>query len=610
MVLASLALGAGTFYYYRQNVRNTIAVNRRDVQFQLQKQLTTLNILLDNVISKVDSHINITLPRCINTINTEIKKVNGISNISKEKLAEFANYYRYENIFLYDKNGFVKGSLDVDGESFSVYKIYKTEVSSILGQGAYKKYCLPVSRKITSLKIFSYFSPKGSDYIIEVIVDIRHNNGIVSKPLTNHLFYDLFDVIKGKIYVSNVHIFGFDDEKYWSILYGDEKIDSEAFEKIKAEGKYSIFNDEDSHFTEYTVIDRKSNNKLFSKVEYDFSSMHYELGEAQIKFILMLLLSIGITFLFFSLFLNKYIINRIIKINNSLNKISKGDYTDKIVGKYSDELFQIIKNIEVMKKRIMSREKELRESKGLLEERVTERTEELNEKVKELGVSEQYIHSLLQQIMNSQEIQMHEISRELHDNMAQDLSSLNILCSRIFTNIEKKNGGSKEEHTHILNIIKKVLQGIRDLSYSLHPSSLEQLAFSKCISELCNDFTERNDFTVSFQCIGVDELKLDFTYKINMFRIIQEALNNIRKYANCEDVIIKLTASHPDVLLRIEDNGDGFDAEARIKEAISERRMGVRGMWERVDLLKGSFKLKSIIGKGTNIFIKIPLNGE
>ena len=104
----------------------------------------------------------------------------------------------------------------------------------------------------------------------------------------------------------------------------------------------------------------------------------------------------------------------------------------------------------------------------------------------------------------------------------------------------------------------------------------------------------------------MEELRLDFDTEINLYRIIQEGLNNIQKHAEASQVTIRLVSSFPKIILRIEDNGKGFDLKKRLLTAIQNRRMGLQNMRERVALLNGKIKIKSRPMTGTKIFIDIP----
>jgi len=147
---------------------------------------------------------------------------------------------------------------------------------------------------------------------------------------------------------------------------------------------------------------------------------------------------------------------------------------------------------------------------------------------------------------------------------------------------------------------------VRDLSYDLRPPLLDEMGLVETISNLCEDFSETYGLNVHFNAAGMDNLRLNSAMKINLYRLIQEGLNNIRKHAAATDAFVKLIAASPNIILRIEDNGRGFDVEHRLKTATNEKRMGLRSMEERTCLLGGEMAVKSLFLKGTKILIKIP----
>ena len=98
--------------------------------------------------------------------------------------------------------------------------------------------------------------------------------------------------------------------------------------------------------------------------------------------------------------------------------------------------------------------------------------------------------------------------------------------------------------------------------------------------------------------------------EIHIYRLIQEVLNNIRKHADADHATVLLLGSSPNIILRIEDNGRGFDVNAQELLSAATKRMGILGMQERVNLLDGQMTIQSQPMKGTKILIKIPISGN
>jgi PAS domain S-box-containing protein len=220
--------------------------------------------------------------------------------------------------------------------------------------------------------------------------------------------------------------------------------------------------------------------------------------------------------------------------------------------------------------------------------------------------SEEAFRELSQMLLNAQENERKMISYELHDSIAQSLSSLKIDCDTFFDNQPAVSHELKEKMTQKSELIGQVIRAVRDLSYGLHPPSLNQMGIIQTISQLCEDFSEKTGLGVKFTPNGMSGLKPDQTLGINLYRLVQEGLNNVRKHADADHVSVNLLASHPNIILRIEDDGKGFDVKAREAAFDGEKKMGLRSMAERVGLLQGRMKIKSAPMQGTKIIIKIP----
>jgi signal transduction histidine kinase len=104
----------------------------------------------------------------------------------------------------------------------------------------------------------------------------------------------------------------------------------------------------------------------------------------------------------------------------------------------------------------------------------------------------------------------------------------------------------------------------------------------------------------------MEELDLNYDTRINIFRLIQEGLHNTWKHADASQATIKLVSVYPHIILRIEDDGRGFDIEKRVKAIKNEKRLGLQSMEERVQLLEGHIEIKTKPMQGTKIHIKIP----
>jgi PAS domain S-box-containing protein len=221
-------------------------------------------------------------------------------------------------------------------------------------------------------------------------------------------------------------------------------------------------------------------------------------------------------------------------------------------------------------------------------------------------LAEERIHILSQQLLKAQENERQRISRYLHDYVAQDLSSLKIGCETLFDDYADAPLEKKIRVSELSEIIQGTITAVRRLAYDLRPPGLDQFGLIQSVFQYCEDFSDNTGLSVDFKAAGMDDLRVDPEIEINLYRLVQEGLNNIKKHAEADHVIIRLVASFPNIILRIEDDGKGFDVEGRLLRASKEKRMGLGSMEERVKLLNGGLRIQSRLMEGTKIVIEIP----
>lgn len=223
-----------------------------------------------------------------------------------------------------------------------------------------------------------------------------------------------------------------------------------------------------------------------------------------------------------------------------------------------------------------------------------------------LKTAERQIRTLSQDLIKAQENERQRIARDLHDNVAQNLATLKIGWDTLLDNLTEKPPAFHDKTRALSRLLRGAIESIRGLAYNLQPPELEQLGLITAIRRYCEEQSTHFNLPIDLFTAGVRELSLCFDTQINLYRLVQEALSNVRKHADATRVTIRLTASHPCLILTVEDNGKGFDVTERLGEAVKEKRMGIRSMEERVSLLKGTLKLTSAPGAGTRLRIEVP----
>lgn len=229
--------------------------------------------------------------------------------------------------------------------------------------------------------------------------------------------------------------------------------------------------------------------------------------------------------------------------------------------------------------------------------------------ITKLKQAEEQIQTLSQQLIHAQECERQMISCELHDSIAQNLSTLKIDCDMLFKLFEGQFAMSPELKERIAKLSKHIEQtiiSVRQLAYDLQPPGLDEMGLVQALDMYCEDFSENRGVKADFHSAGMQLLDLGFRTEIHLYRLVQEGLNNIRKHADADQATIRLVGAFPNIILRIEDNGKGFDVKARELSLDNEKRMGLRSMKERVNLLGGQMTIQSRPMQGTKVFIKIP----
>lgn len=223
--------------------------------------------------------------------------------------------------------------------------------------------------------------------------------------------------------------------------------------------------------------------------------------------------------------------------------------------------------------------------------------------------AEAHMRILSRELIKAQETERLRIATELHDHLAQDLAAIKLELGELQGLSKGADPALAGRITGLTDRLSKTITGIRDLAYDLLPPGLEDLGLVTTLSRYCADFASRNALAVDFFADGMEGVRLGFETQINIYRMVQESLTNVRKHAQASQVTVRLICSHPSVIVRIEDDGRGVDIEQRMDEFYQAKKMGIWGMRERARLLGGRITHKSRPGKGMRIHIEIPIRG-
>ena len=225
-----------------------------------------------------------------------------------------------------------------------------------------------------------------------------------------------------------------------------------------------------------------------------------------------------------------------------------------------------------------------------------------------LQESENQLRRLSSQLLNVQEEERKRIARELHDSTGQSLAAIKFGAENVLNQIDKhdKTAGAESLKT-LISLVQQAAQEVRRIHTALRPSLLDDLGITSTISWFCREFENVYRGISIEKHIEIEENNVPKPLKIVIFRILQEALNNVAKYGKADLIRLSLVKKRTAVEIVIEDNGHGFDVQqARIQKG-PQGGFGLTSMKERTELAGGTFSIESNPGAGTTIRASWPL---
>jgi signal transduction histidine kinase len=226
-----------------------------------------------------------------------------------------------------------------------------------------------------------------------------------------------------------------------------------------------------------------------------------------------------------------------------------------------------------------------------------------NEMASGLQEKEHLRASLLHQVITAQEAERKRLSRELHDETAQALTSL-IVSMRVLAD-KASDDKQRELLLSARDVAAEVLLDVRNMAVELRPTVLDDLGLTAAMRKYVADFQDRFGIMVQFAADPAIPA-MDSDLSVTLYRIMQESLTNAARHSGASKIDIHLEAAADAVWLRIRDNGKGM-LSGELERAWREKRLGVYGMQERIELCSGQFNLESIPGSGTLITVSIPI---
>ena len=208
-------------------------------------------------------------------------------------------------------------------------------------------------------------------------------------------------------------------------------------------------------------------------------------------------------------------------------------------------------------------------------------------------------------VVRLQEEERRRVARELHDGVNQVLAGVRFAIE----SIEEKWPVSEQRSAELdrsKTLIDQVIQEIRAISRNLRPSVLDDLGLFAAVRSLCQEFEGRTGIETTLEANGVSG-NLSMEQETALYRILQEAFNNVEKHARASRLDVLFTTADDEVVITVADNGAGFPAEGSRAESPGA---GIDNMKERASLLEGTLDIHTTREQGTKIVVKLPIPGR
>jgi len=218
-----------------------------------------------------------------------------------------------------------------------------------------------------------------------------------------------------------------------------------------------------------------------------------------------------------------------------------------------------------------------------------------------LGSREEQLRALSHRLVQMQEAERREIARELHDEVGQVLTGLNLVLGTAARQAAEKVGEGLAQAQTLLN---DLMGRVRALSLDLRPLMLDDLGLLHALVWLFDRYTGQTGVSVRFTQTGIRGRRFGQDIETAAFRIVQEALTNVARYSGVDEALVHIWASDDMISVQIEDRGRGFDVDAVL---FAGQSSGLAGMRERTELIGGRLTIDSVPGTGTYVSANLPL---
>ena len=219
---------------------------------------------------------------------------------------------------------------------------------------------------------------------------------------------------------------------------------------------------------------------------------------------------------------------------------------------------------------------------------------------------QEQLRLLSRQLLSAQEEERKNISRELHDVIAQTLTGINVRLAALKKEAATNTKGLDRNITRTQRLVEHSVNIVHQFARELRPAVLDDLGLVPALHSFMKNFAMRTGVRASLTTFTMKIEQLDATRRTVLFRVAQEALTNVARHARASRVEVSIQKLPDSICMKIKDDGKSFDVE-RALHANGGKRLGLLGMRERLEMVGGRFDVDSAPGKGTTVEAQIPL---
>ncbi len=304
-----------------------------------------------------------------------------------------------------------------------------------------------------------------------------------------------------------------------------------------------------------------------------------------------------VTSFILALGMSRSIVRPVLQLISATDRIARGNLAIPVAVESTEEIQTLSQHFDEMRTKLAASLESIRHQNVELEERVRERTRELEEKSL---INER----LLRKLITSQEDERKRIARELHDDSLQTLAAIlmNIEMCRLHPELitSDKVGMIKDTVNRVISEMTKVIQNLR-------PTVLDDLGFESGLVWLIEKNLREKGVECFINMHYLDEDRLPPELQITLFRVFQETTANIARHAGAHNVFISVRTDERNFAMSIEDDGEGFDTGTVFENTMTGRGLGIMGMKERIAEVRGRLTICSQPGQGTMVLCTVPL---